>query len=52
MAKKVRVDIKATGASKASKDLGKVDKGLSKLAKSAATAAAHHGQGPRKQSPA
>ena len=40
MAKKVRVDIKATGASKASKDLGKVDKGLSKLAKSAATAAA------------
>ena len=39
MAKKVRVDIKATGASKASKDLGKVDKGLSKLAKSAAATA-------------
>ena len=40
MAKKVRVDIKATGASKASKDLGKVDKGLGRLAKSAAGAAA------------
>ena len=39
MAKKVRLDVKATGANKASKDLGKVDKGLSKLAKSAAATA-------------
>jgi len=40
MAKKVRVDIKATGADKASRNLGKVDKGLGRLAKSAAGAAA------------
>jgi len=40
MAKKVQVDIKTRGASKASKDLGKVDKGLGRLAKSAAGAAA------------
>ena len=40
MAKQVRVNIKATGASKASKDLGKVDKGLGRLAKSAGIAAA------------
>ena len=40
MAKKVRLDIKATGAAKASRNLGKVDKGLGRLAKSAATAAA------------
>ena len=40
MAKKVRLDIKATGADKASRNLGKVDKGLGRLAKSAATAAA------------
>jgi len=44
MAKKVRVDIKATGADKASRNLGKVDKGLGRLAKSAAkTAAAFFG---------
>jgi len=36
MARRVQVDIKTRGAAKASKDLGKVDKGLSKLAKSAA----------------
>ena len=40
MAKKVRVDIKATGADKAKRDLGKVDKGLGRLAKSAGIAAA------------
>ena len=40
MAKKVQVDIKTTGAAKASKDLGKVDKGLGRLAKSAGVAAA------------
>ena len=40
MAKKVRVDIKATGAAKAAKQLGKVDKGLGRLAKSAGVAAA------------
>mgnify|MGYP003113687066 FL=1 len=40
MARKVEVDIKTRGASKASKDLGKVDKGLGRLAKSAAGAAA------------
>ena len=39
MAKKVQVDIKTTGAGKASKDLGKVDKGLGGLAKSAAKVA-------------
>ncbi len=39
MAKKVRVDIKATGADKASRNLGKVDKGLGRLAKSAAKTA-------------
>ena len=44
MAKNVRVDIKATGADKASRNLGKVDKGLGRLAKSAAkTAAAFFG---------
>ena len=32
MAKKVRVDIKATGADKASRNLGKVDNGLGRLA--------------------
>jgi len=36
MAKPVIVDIKTRGAAKASKDLGKVDKGLGRLAKSAA----------------
>ena len=36
MAKRVQVDIKTRGAAKASKDLGKVDKGLGRLAKSAA----------------
>jgi len=36
MARKVTVDIKTRGAAKASKDLGKVDKGLGRLAKSAA----------------
>jgi len=40
MAKQVRVDIKATGADKAKRDLGKVDKGLGRLAKSAGIAAA------------
>ena len=40
MAKNVRVDIKATGAAKAAKQLGKVDKGLGRLAKSAGVAAA------------
>ena len=40
MAKQVRVDIKATGADKAKRDLGKVDKGLGRLAKSAGLAAA------------
>ena len=40
MAKKVQVDIKTTGAAKASKDLNKVDKGLGRLAKSAGVAAA------------
>ena len=40
MAKRVQVDIKTTGAAKASKDLGKVDKGLGRLAQSAAGVAA------------
>jgi len=40
MAKRVEVDIKTRGAAKASKDLGKVDKGLGRLAKSAGVAAA------------
>ena len=39
MAKKVRLDIKATGADKAARSVGKVDKGLNKLAKSAAATA-------------
>ena len=39
MAKRVTVDIKTRGAAKASKDLGKVDKGLGGLAKSAAKVA-------------
>ena len=44
MAKKVRLDIKATGADKAARSVGKVDKGLNKLAKSAiATAGAFFG---------
>jgi len=40
MAKKVRLDIKATGAEKAARSVGRVDKGLGKLAKSAAGVAA------------
>ena len=40
MSKSITYDIKTRGASKASKDLGKVDKGLGRLAKSAAGAAA------------
>jgi hypothetical protein len=44
MAKRVTVDIKTRGAAKASKDLGKVDKGLGRLARSAiATAGAFFG---------
>jgi len=44
MAKRVEVDIKTRGADKASRDLGKVDKGLGRLAKSAvATAGAFFG---------
>ena len=40
MAKTVNLNVKATGASKASKDLKKVDKGLGGIAKSAAKVAA------------
>ena len=39
MAKRVEVDIRTRGADKASRDLGKVDKGLGRLAKSAVATA-------------